>query len=530
MTQLKYRAATLGLVAAVAVTACGGGSDDAGTGTTSTGLNVPKATCGADDAPESGLQGQVPAAIRQTGFKGFNCNLKLVSQLRGEGGNWSSGTFSDGAGRTCFYHSTAAPNVNRVHPGVPVIDITDRSKPVRIESLTTASMIDPWESLSVNARRQILIADNGRNSGGGPEVDVYDLSGDCRFPQLLASKAVGTGTDGGITPAAPPIGHEGNISPDGLTYYIGDLFQARYYAVDVTSTTTPKLVATFDIASLGLGRFTTAHGLSVSNDGSRVYAVVLGGFDPKTFEFPPGDGIASPDAPINGFVILDTSEVQKRLPGATIKAISTGLFRDGSGAQHALSFTVAGKPYIASVDESGSAIGGGNTKNQAACDKGLSPFPMAHLFDVSDETKPKEISKLMLETHDPRNCSQVLPDIASLTGFTYGSHYCSVDNRDNATVMACGYFESGIRVFDIRNPLAPKEIAYFNPPATPTKQAGSSHGSWTATGPDWCASRIDFDFAKKQLITMCQDNGLLVLQMAPNTWPFPESTPSASQH
>ena len=41
-------------------------------------------------------------------------------------------------------------------------------------------MTDPWESLRVNDRRQILIADNGQNGGGGPEVDIYDLSGDCR--------------------------------------------------------------------------------------------------------------------------------------------------------------------------------------------------------------------------------------------------------------------------------------------------------------------------------------------------------------
>ena len=158
---------------------------------------------------------------------------------------------------------------------------------------------------------------------------------------------------------------------------------------------------------------------------------------------------------------------------------------------------------------------------------------MARIYDISDEKNPKPLSKFMLETHDPKNCSTVLPDIAGLSIFTYGSHYCTVDNRDNATALACSYFNSGIRVFDIRDPANPKEIAYYNPPSAATAQAGSSHavfGQWKAGGPDWCASRLDFDYAKKQIVTMCQDNGLVVLQFGANTWPFATSTASTSQN
>jgi hypothetical protein len=49
--------------------------------------NVPKATCGPGDHPETALQGQVPAALRAAGFKGFNCNLELIGQSKGEGAN-----------------------------------------------------------------------------------------------------------------------------------------------------------------------------------------------------------------------------------------------------------------------------------------------------------------------------------------------------------------------------------------------------------------------------------------------------------
>src|SRR5207253_6181579 len=121
------------------------------------------------------------------------------------------------------------------------------------------------------------------------------------------------------------------------------------------------------------------------------------------------------------------------------------------------------------------------------------------IVDTGDEKNPKQVSRIMLETHDPANCAKVLPDVVGLSIFTYGSHYCSVDNKHNATTLACGYFNSGIRVFDIRNPLRPKEIAYFNPPGTVTGSPGSNHfvrvGGWVSGGPDWCNAQIRLDAA-----------------------------------
>src|SRR5205823_6991495 len=100
------------------------------------------------------------------------------------------------------------PSRNPATYGVPVIDLSQPSNPVAVGYLQTTSMLDPWESLKVNERRQLLAADNGQNGGGGPQVDIYDLSSDCRSPQLLASVAVGK-ADGTTGVPGTVVGHEG---------------------------------------------------------------------------------------------------------------------------------------------------------------------------------------------------------------------------------------------------------------------------------------------------------------------------------
>jgi len=130
------------------------------------------------------------------------------------------------------------------------------------------------------------------------------------------------------------------------------------------------------------------------------------------------------------------------------------------------------------------------------------------------------VSRLALEIHNPANCAKVQPDLVGLSIFTYGSHYCSVDNKRHATTLACGYFNSGVRVFDIRNPRRPKEIAYYNPAGATTVSPGSNHAirnNFVPGGPDWCSAQVHLRVSEDHgrqgtLWTTCQDNGLLVLK------------------
>src|SRR6266849_4961145 len=486
-------------------------------------LTVPKAVCGPHDNPETALQGQVPAAMRAAGFTGFNCNLELLGQSKGDGANWQTTEFRSGQSRICAYHGTAAPSRSlpgRTHFGVPVIDITEPSAPTPTGYLTTISMLDPWESLKVNERRQLLGADNGQNGGGGPEIDIYDLSGDCRFPQLITSVAVGK-PDGSTGIPKAVIGHEGSWAPDGLTYYGGDLRNQQYYAVDTTDPSAPKLLATW------VPGFANVHGLSIRDDGNRGYFVSLG----RSI----GPDLTDPTKPAtNGLMIYDLSEIQARKANPQAKLISKLFWKDGSVAQHTIPVKIKGKRFVIFIDEAGAGGTSSAAQQANACAAGLPPFPMARIIDIEDETNPKIVSRLMLETHDPANCAKVLPDVVGLLTFTYGSHYCSVDNKHHATTLACGYFNSGIRVFDIRDPLRPREIAYYNPAGTTAPTPGSNHnraGGWVAGGPDWCSAQVHLDAKKGTLWTTCQDNGVLALKFRKGVWPFPDSsTPPGAQN
>ena len=68
-------------------------------------------------------------------------------------------------------------------------------------------MLDPWESLKVNTRRQMLGGEYAKNGTGTGQLDLYDVGGDCRSPQLLSS--VLTGSTGNGDAAALPDGRVG---------------------------------------------------------------------------------------------------------------------------------------------------------------------------------------------------------------------------------------------------------------------------------------------------------------------------------
>jgi hypothetical protein len=86
----------------------------------------------------------------------------------------------------------------------------------------------------------------------------------------------------------------------------------------------------------------------------------------------------------------------------------------------------------------------------------------------------------MLEMHDLKNCTKFLAEPPEVGGgpLDYSTERCAVERPINPTMAACGSRGTGTRVYDIRDPLHPAEIAYWKGPAPRTAFLPGS-GSWS---------------------------------------------------
>jgi hypothetical protein len=101
----------------------------------------------------------------------------------------------------------------------------------------------------------------------------------------------------------------------------------------------------------------------------------------------------------------------------------------------------------------------------------------AIITDVTNPAAPARVSRVELAITKPENCAA---KIAS--GQNTQVAYHSVDRLENARFAMVSMGSAGLRVFDIRNPSAPIEVAYFNRGAL--QHAGASHYD-PATGTVW---------------------------------------------
>ena len=452
---------------------------------------VARAQCGPGSQPEtSEVQGRVSIEDVESGRSraGYWCNLEEVGH-QGNGALWQMAWYED-----CAYYGLgvafADGSTTGFVPGSPVVpaggtavvDVSDPTNPVQTATLSTPAMIDPWESLKVNEKRGLL-AGSALSIEGPGYVDIYDvktgLATDCTTPTLMSSAPVGT------------VGHEGEWAPDGMTYYSSGFISPNTTAVDVSN---PNATRTVAVINDGI------HGLSLSEDGTRLYAAEFARGSNEVNDMSPP---TEEDDAINGLEIWDVSGIQNRSVSASTTTspsdvIGAVYWKDGAVAQMTIPVTIDGKPYIIFIDEGGGVVEEGQPQSPG----------MARIIDVSDETNPVVVSKLkneinMLEHAELREID------GGASGFTYQGHYCSVPKREDPGIVACSYFWQGIRVFDIRDPHHPKEIAYFIPPLDEDDD-GRAHTS----------SQIRFVEERGEMWFTNQTTGFHVVRFTNGVWPF----------
>jgi hypothetical protein len=382
---------------------------------------VPQLPCQAGDSPETDLQGRVPPTDVQSGRAalGYGCNLEVV------------GRYPSGSGGTLeAYDHCAYFGAGSDVTGTQVIDFSDPANPVSAGVLTTPAMLSPWESLRVNAKRKLLVADRwsltevGRQLNG--YLDIYDVSGDCAHPQLISS-----------TNLAPADGHEGWFSPDGMTYYMsstGADGAATVHPVDISDPAHPKVLAAWTFPS-------QTHGGSTTEDGSRSYICQQ--------QAPPKDKLW----------IVDTSDVAARRPNPKLHLLHGIPLEDNQWCQAAYRVTYGGHPFLIQYGERSGAADCSRSKDNWA------NFGYPRIFDLADERHPKLVSTALLEVDLPEHCAEVTGE-GGFNGLGYSVHHCSPDRLYNPTILACDYFGAGMRVTDIRDPYHPVEIGYYNPGTT----------------------------------------------------------------
>ncbi|MEV0706076.1 LVIVD repeat-containing protein [Nocardia aurea] len=468
---------------------------------------VARATCAGDSLPEPGLQGDVPAAERDSGrsSQGYRCNISRIGGYAGRGAGITSTEYDH-----CVYLGSFFPG-NLLGPaqGVQVIDVSDPANPVRTATLTEPAMLaGTWESLKVNAARKLLVGTGVPAFTGAGLISVYDIS-DCAHPRLLNP---GPGTD--LALPVPITAHEGGFSPDGRTYWASGVIPGIVSAVDLTDPADPHVIWQ------GMpGQ--SMHGMGVREDGNRLYLA---------------DNMG-------GLTILDTSAVQRRDPDPQVPVLAQLTWTDGWATQQSVPVSYDGVPYLFTADEAGS----GGVK----------------LIDISDDSRPRVVNTIKLEINLARHRDSAVASSMGGSLFAYDAHYCAADRPVNPTALACGWISSGIRVFDVRDRFHVWEIAYYNPPArtghnselwnsphalasiigvpllgAPSvlqaieqgafdpEQALSPRTGDVAFGDlstDWCFSAPRW--RGNQLWAACADNGLLTLELSPEVY-----TPPADQH
>jgi len=166
------------------------------------------------------------------------------------------------------------------------------------------------------------------------------------------------------------------------------------------------------------------------------------------------------------------------------------------GAGHGLDwFHASGREYVLYSNEVGVPELGHPDKGDT-CKPYPRPFSLGWAFEayISDVTRPdraRDVSMLQLAINEPEFCN-----VRRAAGLDPSIAYHLIDNPFDAKFAAVNFGSAGLRIFNIRQPKTPSEVAYFN------------HGSLVHAG-------VGYYDSQRGLIYAAGNSGFWVLEIEP---------------
>lgn len=400
-----------------------------------------------DPNPEPGTQGDVPAGAEAD----WDCGVRPVGFLEGANGAMA-------VAGTCAYTGGGADDTeeDEQHAGVRVIDVSDPTRPTLVKVLDTgsrellAAQVSPDGSRALLAtRHRDTVQRNGQVLGRDMLVDVWDVL-TCTDPLLLGTAVMPTTNKTFGDPPAETGGpaHNLKFNPSATKLY-GSL---PLHEVDLTNLDDPS---TWTVRNLHCS-ITDQHHLphktvpglctaledsdEPTNNGETPQTEHEPTFSPDGSRLYIGGQLPIPDS--NAMWIVDMTGPDPVLLSVTDQAPG-----------HSIDFmTIAGRDYLLHSNEIAavpSCVPEGLRQNF------LGSADRAFVLDITDETAPVKTSEIMLADSRSDNCGP-----ANTGGPSTAYH--EVDDPLNTSYAVIGFESAGHRIIDVRDPLNPVEVAYFN--------------------------------------------------------------------
>ena len=358
------------------------------------------------------------------------------------------------------------------HRGWSVLDVTDPAAPEF--RAFVAGPENSW-TIQIQVAEGKMIAALERIAPGWGGVDgqpfaegffIFDVSEPTQPRRIGHFQTGSTGThrnfyDGGnlVHAAAGAPGLTGKI----------------YRIVDISDPTKPREVGRFSFPE----QAAPTHGLKFSShgpahiEGNRAYLSY-------------GDG---------GGIILDVSEM------AQPRMISQLAFRGITATQGIHTYLPLPRRTIALIND------------EAIRENGDENLNLAGIVDISDEKQPRMISLFPLPEPPPESGLKNFYEKGGRFGphnHHHPNHQACLEDRDDIAYLT--YFNAGLRVYDIRDPRQPKEIAYFVP-GDPKVRVGAKPSKLVAQSEDVIVDRRGCIYLSDK------NHGIHILRLQ-HVWPY----------